>query len=940
MIFVFRNFCFRVATCVGEEGLDIGDVDLIVCYDAHKSPVRLVQRMGRTGRKRDGRIVMLMTEGKEEHVYNSSVYTKKTLCKNIQSDKLKEYLSTNCPRMIPRHIHPRCHEMPMTVQQKYPVQNPRQRDSTSGANNIRKGKTTKSYYLSDAEYDYYVQHLKPDQPVAVLPQCYDPYGPVDSDLKLNQWTTWQSTLQLTHTIGHSAVTQAFVEVMELISAQQEACASFHYDKEMKSHLNLGDVSLPFNRPGSSADYHLSDETRADAEVSDIFSYTYNQNLDLPTDLVEKSREPPTWDRRGLFSPTFLQLFNHQSSVVNNKSFRAPLDFPSPPPRNFHLSPGNSAPDEEMDLSMFPSCRIRPNRECVKGLSDEASFNREPFIPLPDESAMSASLMPEANFDVDFDTQPIASQADEVSSSTAKILPPSGKLSDASSRRLIAKIDESNLKRTDSASSNDPIHAPRPGERVESSPPAIPVANFDVDLDLDLSDFGDDIIPPTPPRGKEEKKYQPTNQPSSSQLKTPPRATNEVEWKADPSPILSQRRRKSLKRKLELVCSTPAVTVKEEKRVRIEASDCQDDENDVEIPASQNFWSEFDRKPLKEKLDVQSVKMEPDATQPASADYLLSVSQIVHFINSSPLSEPEVKFEVKSEPLPCPPRSLSPHGDDNEAIAVSISPQVVEANFDFDIDFLECSPVVACKTSANKRQQEASVPVKPLTRPGQPSPPKGVDQKSVWDDGFELSWEEMEAVEKAAVNVVSKEPARALDEEDDDVIIESVNHSSSAARSDNKSVTGRFDDSGLSGSAAPGNRCTTRNSRVSSVPKIEVIDLDEDVEADFAMTPLKHQSAQSSDDDEESPVVARCKSKSRRNQFLMTQSTPKMSAAPPEVTKKSRRVWNAVLCSFIEQEASVSSDVSCSEDEDEHANKDDYEPSFVDDLMATQHDTDE
>lgn len=57
-----------VATCVGEEGLDIGEVDLIVCFDASASPIRLVQRMGRTGRKRDGRIVVLVTEGKEEQV--------------------------------------------------------------------------------------------------------------------------------------------------------------------------------------------------------------------------------------------------------------------------------------------------------------------------------------------------------------------------------------------------------------------------------------------------------------------------------------------------------------------------------------------------------------------------------------------------------------------------------------------------------------------------------------------------------------------------------------------------------------------------------------------------------------------------------------------------------------------------------------------------------
>lgn len=37
------------STCVGEEGLDVGEVDLIVCYDATCSPGRLTQRMGRTG---------------------------------------------------------------------------------------------------------------------------------------------------------------------------------------------------------------------------------------------------------------------------------------------------------------------------------------------------------------------------------------------------------------------------------------------------------------------------------------------------------------------------------------------------------------------------------------------------------------------------------------------------------------------------------------------------------------------------------------------------------------------------------------------------------------------------------------------------------------------------------------------------------------------------
>jgi len=41
-----------VCTSIGEEGLDIGEVDLIICFDTQQSPTRTLQRVGRTGRKR------------------------------------------------------------------------------------------------------------------------------------------------------------------------------------------------------------------------------------------------------------------------------------------------------------------------------------------------------------------------------------------------------------------------------------------------------------------------------------------------------------------------------------------------------------------------------------------------------------------------------------------------------------------------------------------------------------------------------------------------------------------------------------------------------------------------------------------------------------------------------------------------------------------------
>lgn len=61
-----------VTTSIGEEGLDIGAVDLIIFFDAQSSPIRLVQRSGRTGRQREGKIVFLLGRGKEEQLYLQS----------------------------------------------------------------------------------------------------------------------------------------------------------------------------------------------------------------------------------------------------------------------------------------------------------------------------------------------------------------------------------------------------------------------------------------------------------------------------------------------------------------------------------------------------------------------------------------------------------------------------------------------------------------------------------------------------------------------------------------------------------------------------------------------------------------------------------------------------------------------------------------------------
>eukprot|EP00049_Salpingoeca_infusionum_P016728 m.345279 g.345279 ORF g.345279 m.345279 type:complete len:2355 (+) comp16140_c0_seq2:190-7254(+) len=103
-----------VATSVGEEGLDIGDVDLIVCYDAQGSSTRLIQRMGRTGRKRKGRIVQLLSAGVEENTYKRNQASKNSIHKAIMAGSKKFQLFGDNARMIPAQFSPTIRRVKIT----------------------------------------------------------------------------------------------------------------------------------------------------------------------------------------------------------------------------------------------------------------------------------------------------------------------------------------------------------------------------------------------------------------------------------------------------------------------------------------------------------------------------------------------------------------------------------------------------------------------------------------------------------------------------------------------------------------------------------------------------------------------------------------------------------------------------------------------------------
>ncbi|MCG3218401.1 MAG: DEAD/DEAH box helicase [Candidatus Heimdallarchaeota archaeon] len=58
-----------ISTSVAEEGLDIGECDLVIFYDIVPSETRTIQRRGRTGRRRTGKVILLMASGTRDEAY-------------------------------------------------------------------------------------------------------------------------------------------------------------------------------------------------------------------------------------------------------------------------------------------------------------------------------------------------------------------------------------------------------------------------------------------------------------------------------------------------------------------------------------------------------------------------------------------------------------------------------------------------------------------------------------------------------------------------------------------------------------------------------------------------------------------------------------------------------------------------------------------------------
>lgn len=81
-----------VATSVAEEGLDIPAVDYVIFYEPIPSEIRAIQRRGRTGRSKIGRVIILITEGTRDQAFYWSSFSKEKKMKETLGRLKRRFL--------------------------------------------------------------------------------------------------------------------------------------------------------------------------------------------------------------------------------------------------------------------------------------------------------------------------------------------------------------------------------------------------------------------------------------------------------------------------------------------------------------------------------------------------------------------------------------------------------------------------------------------------------------------------------------------------------------------------------------------------------------------------------------------------------------------------------------------------------------------------------
>ncbi|KAJ0235600.1 DEAD-box ATP-dependent RNA helicase FANCM [Hirschfeldia incana] len=369
----FRSGGFNVivATSIGEEGLDIMEVDLVICFDANVSPLRMIQRMGRTGRKNNGRpLLVLACEGSEKNSYMRKQANGQAIKKHMRNGGMNSFNFHPSPRMIPHVYKPEVQHVKFSIEQFIPRGKKLQDEPAIETPAFKK-------QLTPEEMDMLAKYFKPDEEKWRVSLIAFPH--------------FQTSPSKVHKVMHSRQTSILIDAMQHL---QETTLT----EQSKSLFNKNGTPL-VERDELDTGLRVGDDPKDLPSFNDLDVYTSQrkakQAVESPTSTLET-----TENDFEASSPRHCYLFSSECASVDTlgKVFVLPV------PLSFSSNvPGSDYVGREKEFSSPNRSHIDvvPIDSSSKHQQDNISCKlKQGFLPdCANETLESQSLLKRHSTDV-------------------------------------------------------------------------------------------------------------------------------------------------------------------------------------------------------------------------------------------------------------------------------------------------------------------------------------------------------------------------------------------------------------------------------------------------------------------------------------------------------------------------------------------------------------
>ncbi|XP_068662267.1 DEAD-box ATP-dependent RNA helicase FANCM isoform X4 [Aristolochia californica] len=261
-----------VATSIGEEGLDIMEVDLVICFDANISPLRMIQRMGRTGRKHDGRVVVLACEGSEMKGYLRKQANSKAVRKHMHNGGTNSFNFHLSPRMVPHVCKPEVQIVELSIEQFVPRGKKMKDDFSSTPALVKK--------ISEVEADTISKYFGHSQEE-------DIWRP-----SLIAFPHFQAFPSKVHSVRHShRTTGMLIDTMERLQGLSSCQANLHVNTSSDQCLQVI-IRAPVDGNEGEKVLHTDEKTAYQVLVSDWVPTKMKLTFpDSPVDVEMEAKDP-------------------------------------------------------------------------------------------------------------------------------------------------------------------------------------------------------------------------------------------------------------------------------------------------------------------------------------------------------------------------------------------------------------------------------------------------------------------------------------------------------------------------------------------------------------------------------------------------------------------------------------------------------------------------